>query len=260
MIKRPVNFVLSAIAALGFILPAVALAADAPPPLADILYVTPKDGHGEELRKAIGEHMAFRSKHGDPRAWEVYTPMLGDDLGRFAIRFCCFNWADQDSYRAWQSGATEINEHFKKHVMPHTEKAAHYFESIDWGNSHWVDAADSYKFIAVTEFNIKPGSGQDFDAARDKMSQVALNQGWATDDHPWLWASTIGGKLQESVIIPHENLASFDRGKEDFMSFLSRHMGSAAAAELGKQFSGASSSTEFQIWEHQEDLSMSKGD
>lgn len=260
MIKRPVKFVLSLIAAMSFMLPAVTLAADAPPPLADIWYVTPKEGHDAQLREALGEHMAFRAEHGDPRSWNVYTPMLGDELDRYAIRFCCFNWADQDSYRAWRSGATEIDEHFKKHVLPLTKKAAHYFESIDWGNSHWVDAAGSYKFFAVTEFNIKPGSGQDFDAARDKMSQVALNQGWATDDHPWLWASTIGGKLQESVIIPHENFASLDRGQEDFMTFLSRHMGPEAAAELGKQFSGASWSTDFQIWEHHEDLSMSKGD
>jgi len=260
MTKRPAVFLLSLIAAMGCMLPAVTLAADAPPPLADIWYVTSKEGHGAELRKALGEHMAFRSEHGDPRAWQVYTPVLGDELNRFAIRFCCFNWADEDSYREWQSGATEINEHYKKHVRPHTKKAGHYFESMDWANSHWVEAAASYKFFAVTEFNIKPGSGQDFDAARDKMSQVALNQGWATDDHLWLWASTIGGKLQESVIIPHENFASFDRGQEDFMSFLSRHMGSAAAADLGKQFSAASWSSEFQIWEHQQDLSMSKGD
>jgi len=260
MIKRPINFVLSLIAAVGFMLPAVALSADAPPPLAEIWYVTSKAGHDAELRKAMGEHMAFRSEHGDPRTWEVYTPILGEDLNRYAIRFCCFNWADQDSYRAWQAGATEINEHYNKHVVPHTEKAARYFESIDWANSHWVEAASSYKFIAVTEFNIKPGSGQDFDAARDSMSQIALNQGWATDDHPWLWASTIGGKLQESVIIPHENFASFERGQENFMSFLSRHMGSEAAAKLGKQFSEASWSTEFQIWEQQDDLSMSKSD
>jgi hypothetical protein len=37
-------------------------------------------------------------------------------------------------------------------------------------------------------------------------------------------------------------------------------MGAEKAAELMKQFSGASWSTDFQIWEYQEDLSMSTDD
>jgi len=261
MKKRPVNFILSVLAIFFFMLPAaIVQAEDAPPPLAEIWMFTPRQGLDAEFRKALADHAAYRKEHGDSRAWQVYTPMLGDDLGRFAIRFCCFNWADQDSYQAWSDGVEKIRAHFRENVTPLVEKSEHYFESTDWSNSHWVEAANPYKYYAVTEFNIEPGHGIDFKAARDTMSQIALNQGWATDNHSWLWASTIGGKVRESVIIPHENFASFDRGEEDFASFLARHMGSEKAAELMKQFSGASQSTDFQIWEHQEDLSMSTGD
>jgi len=261
MKKIPVNFVLSVLATFFFMLPAaVVLAEGPPPPLAEMWLVTPRQGQDSEFHKALASHMAYRAEHGDPRAWQAYTPTLGDDLGRVAIRFCCFNWADQDSYQEWSASAEKINAHFEETVAPLAEKWEHYFESMDWGNSHWVDAANSFKYFAVTEFNIEPGNGQDFTAAREKMSQIALNQGWATDNHSWLWASTIGGKDRESVIIPHENYASFDRGEEDFAGFLSRHLGAEEASELMKQFSGASGSTDFQIWEHQEDLSMSSDD
>jgi hypothetical protein len=261
MKNRPVNFVLSIFAALFFMLPvSVVLAEDAPPPLAEMWVVTPRHGQESEFNKALADHMAYRVEHGDPRAWQSYTPMLGDKLNRVAIRFCCFKWADQDSYEAWGDEAEKINTHFKENVAPLTSKWEHYFESIDWGNSHWVDAAKSYPYFAVTEFNIKPGHGGDFDTARDAMSQIAINQGWATDDRSWLWATTIGGKAQESIIIPHENFASFDRGEEDFASFLSRKMGAEKAAELMKQFSSASRSTDFQIWKHVEELSMSSDD
>ena len=104
MNKRPVNFVLSVLAALFFLLPAVSMAEDSPPPLAEMWMVTPKAGHGSEFYKALAEHMAFRSEHGDPREWQAYTPLLGDELNRVAIRSCCFSWADQDAYQAWRRG------------------------------------------------------------------------------------------------------------------------------------------------------------
>jgi len=260
MTRKTLNRILCAFAALGLTLPLASQAADAPPPLADMWLVTPKSGQGVEFRKALAEHMAFRSEHGDPRAWSVYTPLLGEELNRYAIRFCCFGWADQDSYESWQSTAKEINEHFQETVMPYTESWAHYFESMDWGNSHWNESANDDKLFAVTEYAIKPGRAMAFDAAREKLSQIALNQGWANDERSWLWASTIGGKLRESVIIPHENYASFDAGEDSFLSFLTRVMGEEEAARLAAEFADATYSSDFQIWEYREELSMNPGD
>ena len=260
MTKQPVTFILGVLAALALLLPAAGQADEAPPPLSAMWIITPKEGHDAEFRKALAEHMAFRSEHGDPRTWEVYTPVLGDELDRYAIRFCCFNWADQDSYEAWMDGHSEIRDHLQANLSPHTGKVAHYFESIDWADSHWVDSDTSYRFFAVTEFNIKPGKGLDFTKARSKMSQIALNQGWATDSRPWIWASVVGGKPVESIIIPHLNYASFDRGEETFINFLSRQLGEESAAELVNEFAETAWSTDFQIWAYQADLSMSKED
>ena len=51
--------------------------------------------------------MGFRSEHGDPWRWDAYTPLLGDDLDRFAVRSCCHNWADIDTYR-WSPDSSWI--------------------------------------------------------------------------------------------------------------------------------------------------------
>ena len=61
MIKRPVNFVLSVLASLFIMAPAISMAEDSPPPLAEMWIVTPKADHGSEFYKAITVHMAFRS-------------------------------------------------------------------------------------------------------------------------------------------------------------------------------------------------------
>lgn len=260
MIQKPVKLILSALIVLFFMLPVAVVAQDTQPPLAEAWVVTPKDGHSKELWKGLTEHMAFRTEHGDKRQWQAYTPVLGDDLSRIAIRFCCFNWADQDTYNAEMDGAEKINEHFEKHVMPHTETWTHHFESFDWKNSHWIEGDEPYTLYAVTEFNLKPGKVAQFNAAREKISQIALDQGWATDDRAWLWSSTIGGNAQQSIIIPHVNYAGMDRGDQTFYRFLTQHMSEDQAAELLQQFSDSSWTTDFQIWKHQEKISMDNDD
>ena len=54
--------------------------------------------------------------------------------------------------------------------------------------------------------------------------------------------------------------ASFERSGESFLTFLSRHMSADDAAALLSEFANASSSMNFQIWEHQENLSMKPGE
>ncbi len=261
MKTRPTTFLLSILAALFFLLPAVTMAQDeSPPPLAEMWLATPKAGHGSEFKEALARHMKFRAENGDPREWQAYTPLLGENLDQVGIRSCCFNWADVDSYRTWGQNNSKISEHFDEHVAPHAEHWAHYFETLHWNHSHWADGADDATLYAVTEFHIKPGHEADFRAARDKLLQIALNQGWANDDRSWIWSTTVGGSPRESIIIPHPNFASMDRDEDSFSRFLSRHMGDEAAAALLKKFASSTTGSEFQIWEHQKELSMESGD
>lgn len=260
MIKRPVTTILSVLAALCILLPAVATAQDDPPPLAEIWMVTIKDGHGSEFNKALAEHMKFRSENGDPRDWQAYRPLLGEELNRIGLRSCCFNWADLDTYREWGKNNKKVGEHFDKHVAPHVDRFAHYFETMHWNNSHWADSADGASLFAVTEFKVKPGHGAEFSAARDKLLQIALNQGWATGDNSWIWTSTIGGPPVEGIVIPYQNFAGLDRGQNNFSRFLAEHLGEEGAAKLMKQFSSSTRGSSYQIWEHQKELSMESGD
>ena len=260
MIKRPASIILSVVAALFTLLPTAAAAQETTPPLAEIWMVTIKPGQRSEFYKALAEHMKFRSENGDPRDWQTYTPLLGEELNRVGLRFCCFNWADLDSYKEWGKNNPKVGEHFDKHVAPHVDHYAHYYETMHWKNSFWAENADNATLYAVTEFKIKPGHGADFRAARDKLLQIALNQGWATEEHSWIWTSTIGGAAVEAIVIPYENFADMDRDEDSFSRFLAKHLGDDGAAELMKQFSGSTNGFNYQIWEHQKDLSMDSGD
>lgn len=236
--------------------PLAATAQDDAGPLEEMWLLTPKSGQASEFYQALKDHMAYRSEHGDPRVWLAYTPMLGNGLSRVQVRYCCVTWADVEAYREWGAKNPDIDTHFNEHVAPYLDKAAHYFEAVDKTNSHWVDN-DDYRYFAVTEFHSKPGKRGDFAAAAEEMSQIALNQGWATKDRSWEWFKRIGGTPVDSLVVPHVNLAELDGGDRGFFDFLVKQMGSVeAATALTQRFDASTRKRSFQIWEYQENLSM----
>jgi len=257
--KAPVRslFILATLLALS---PGVA-AQNLPPKLVELWMISPRDGHSKEFVEGIRAHMAFREEHGDPRAWQTYTPLLGEDLRRIAVRYCCFEWADADTYREWEADHPQLQAHFDEHLAPHVASAAHYFESVDWANSHWSEAGEPYRLFAVTEFRVDPANSAAFDQARVKLSQIAIQNGWASDDHSWLWLSSIGGEPAQAIVIPHRDFAGLDGGRPSFGEFLAERMGSPEmAAEVMQSLMANVRSIDYQIWEHQPELSMPETD
>ena len=251
--------ILSLFTGLLYLLPISVMAADEPGPVAEIWIVTAKTGYMGNLQEAFKEHLAVRVKHGEPWNWQTYVPVVGDGLNRIGIRHCCVNWADVDSYQHWDRSNPEVLADWYEKVGPHVEKMEHYFERVDWSNSHWNEGADSSRLYGVTEWAIKGGHGADFAAAREKMSQIAINQGWANTERNWAWMTTVGGRSTESIVIPYKNYADMAPGEESFFQFLSKHLGSEeAAGDLLKSLSAASWGSSYTVWEHRPDLSMSK--
>ena len=239
--------------------PISAIAQDNPPPLSEIWMVTPKAGHLGDFQAALKAHTNVRKEHGDPQAWQVYSSIVGDDLNQYAIRHCCSSWADLDAYAKWNEANPAVLGHWMETVAPHVEKIQHYFDQIDWNNSRWAADEGPFRYFAVTEWGTKGGQEADFTAARKVMSQVAINQGWATTGKNWIWTTTIGGKDRNAIVIPHKNFAGMAPGEETFFEFLSKHMGSAeAAGDLLKKFSSATWGSELTVWEHLPGLSMSE--
>jgi hypothetical protein len=208
------------------------------------------------FRRAQGAH-SIPQRAGDPRAWQTYTPLLGEHLDRFAVRYRCF--AGQTPTPIVSGGGKPESRRIRRAPRA-TWSRAHLFETMDWANSHWSEAGP-YQLFAVTEFSVEPSHTAEFDAAREKMSQIAIEQGWASDDHVWLWANSIGGSPRHSIIVPHRNFASLDNAGETFPQFLANKLGSAEAAEeLMGRFRAATTGSDFQIWEYQAELSMPESD
>jgi hypothetical protein len=235
-------------------------AAEQPPSVAEFVVFSYDIGDGRKFSGAIKDHMAYRSENGDPRSWQVYTPTVGDDLQRIAIRACCHEWKDMDSYEAWQNENPEFRQHWYDTAGQYVKSYGHDFSVIDWENSNWGSDAGPYKLIAVNEYHVKPSHAAQFNRARIAISQIALDQGWASEGHTWLWSSTLGGGLSYSIVIPHANYAGLAHDDNAFAAFLTGKLGEEKANELMADFMEGVYKTEFQLWQHQPELSMSLED
>ena len=261
MKNTSIKLILGLLAGLICLAPVAVSAADAPPPLAEEYMVTPKNDQMGEFQAALKAHTELRKEKGDPRKWQIYTSIVGNELNVYTIRQCCFNWADLDSYAEWDAANPEVLGDWFENVEPHVGKIQHFFSEYDWSNSHWTGGGDPYQFYAVTEWKVKPGQEADFSIAKKTMSQIALNQGWANTDRNWMWTTQIGGHPVNSMVVPHKNFADMAGGDVTFAEFLTKHLGSGeAASELLKKFSASTWGSEMTIWQHLPGLSMDMGE
>jgi hypothetical protein len=241
---------------LAFILLPVTLSAqESTPNLAESWEFIPKPGHQADFEAAYLEHLALREEAGDPREWDVYVPEIGTALDTYAVRHCCFAWADQDSYQEWNFKNADLFKHWNDIVAPHVASTGHYYYEIDFANSHWPEAAGSPRMMGVTRFKIAPGKAAEFHAVRTEISQIALNQGWSAAGNHWNWYDRIGDSPLAGVAIPFDNFADMAPGEQQFSAFLVEHMGEERATALMERLSSSISGSSYTIWVHRSDLS-----
>jgi len=251
------RLILSLLTGLFCLAPLSILAQDSPAPLAEVWIVTPKAGQTVDFQTALKAHVAVRKSHGDPRDWQVYTSIVGDKLNQYTIRNCCVNWADLDNFDRWDKSNPDVLGDWYENVAPYVEKLEHYFSESDWANSNFKPENGPFRYYAVTDWKLKNGMEADFEAAKGTMSQIAINQGWASAERNWIWMTQIGGYPIASVVVPHKNFASMASGGETFSEFLAKHMSSGeAAGALMKKFTSSTTSTKTTMWEHLPGLSM----
>lgn len=256
------------ITALAFAMTALSLALPAsvhadshemPKPLSDVWIVVPKNGMEAQFETGLKSHMKIRADGGETREWTVYTPVIGDRIDMYQIRSCCHDYADQDNY-ASDPSQQAYGDHWNEFVHPYVDHYHHYLERNDWKNSHMPEDAGPFKYYGVTTWTWKENAGQAPEKAREKMSQLALQEGWSEAGNYWLWLSRIGGKPVLMLVSGFENYADMAPDEVPFAAFMAEKMGSEEAVdklftEFGAGFSGSS----YTVWTEREDLAPGDG-
>lgn len=246
----------TSIAALLFAAGTLAQETGSTPPLSDVWVVAPKAGMTEEFEKAVAGHMAFRADNGDSRQWLTFRPVIGDKLDIYMFRACCFDWADQDDYES-EDKDKGFGEHWGENVHEYVDHYHHYFDRIDWENSHWPEDGTDGPYFGATRWFMKESGGRATGEALREMSRLAKEGGWGETEGPWLWLRQIGGKDILALVSPYQGYAEMAPPETSFYEFAVRELGSEEAADaMFEKFTSGFSSSDYTVWRYRDDLSM----
>ncbi len=255
------NITAGLVAAAALLLaPLVASADDHEPDLASVWIIAPKQGMTAELEKALREHAAMREKGEDSRDWDLYDVAMGDHMGIYQVRYCCFDWADEDAYSA-ENAEKGFGEHFQKTVAPYVDHMHHYFERLDLENSYWPADMPQKRYYGVTSWVWKEDASPEVTEVRKKMSQSLIDAGWG-EREPWLWVSRIGGKRMLMIVSAYDSYADMAPPEQNMYEFMLENTEmegddlDAAFSTFGTGFS----SSDYTVWQYRPDLSVSPGD
>lgn len=237
--------------ALLLLLPFGLQAADEPNKV-DMWTVHVKAGHQPAFETALKTHLAHRAEIGDPRSWQVYSPVTGSDLNTYLLRACCHTWADNDTYQTWSEEKNPI-EDWMANVDQHVEGYAHSISTMDFENSNWPEDDAAVNYVGVTDFMIKPGHRGGFEASKAVLSNHLKAGNWP---RRWGWGDTVNGPDVAFVASAYADYASMAPPEKGFMAVIAEQMGSPedAQAALG-EFMSHVDSTDYQIYRWHSDLS-----
>jgi hypothetical protein len=197
-----------------------------PEVLAEAWVMVPMQGKSADLDMNIKKHVAHRAELADPRQWNLYSPVFGDNLNVVIARSFGFTWADMDTYRDWNIQKKPA-EHFNEFVQPTTQNIEHYLSVIDMANSHWGPDVE-YKYVGVSSYRVKMGHQGAMQEDIKLFSDVAKSSNWP---YNWSWAQSVTGKGTYSLAVPYKNWAAMAPPEQKFSEMMAKHLGSEEKAK-----------------------------
>ena len=218
--------------------------AAAPPPLTDVWIVVPKVGMEVQFQEAVAAEAKVRTELGDTYGWSAFTVVIGYTMNAVQFRACCFNWADLDAYRD-ESDEKGYGDYWNENVEQYIDHYHRYIDFTDWENSNWSEGDNDGPYYGATTWTVKQGAGPASNAARKKMSQLAINGDWEGE---WLWLSRIGGKPMTSVVSSFENYADMAPPEQDFFEFMVEELGAEEAGAMFADFASGYTGSDYTVW------------
>jgi len=194
--------------------------------VARVVFITPKDGQGPALEKAITAYHHFMGDKAGALRYQWYAIASGDDMGSYVARTGDHNWADFDAEHDWDAAAAEK---FASEVAPLVANTRFVYtvEERDWGM--WPESIDGYNLFSVTHWYVQDGQMGAFRAGLGKID-AALKSGGFTG-HYGIASIASGDHGNPMVlVIPSKGFAEMAPIEPSFMSVLAKGVGGPEAA------------------------------
>lgn len=254
---------LSRIVALGVIVAAAwavvpALAAEpeapAPGPVASSWIMWPKPGETQAFEDGLKAHAAWRKAAGEGWTWQVYQPVVGEDLTFYVVRSGGHQWADLDADVEWEK-SNHFFEKWMEQAGTHVARYQHFVSVLDPQHSKW-QASDDYRYFGVSSLVLRPGGWLDMLAGLDKIHTALVDKKWPMS-YSIQWS--MGGESPILFIVPFRSYAEMAEPEPSMVQLITEALGSKEAAVAAlKQFEGSFEREYYTVYLLRADLSTPK--
>ena len=211
----------------------------------------PNHGKYQAFEAGMKEHVAWRKSAGDPFEWDVYEPVVGRDLGSYAVLSGGHAWADMDTEDAWGQ-KTEAGKQFRQNVGVHVRKMQHFFMVTNEKLSHWIKD-DGYRYFGVYTYHFKMGHITDIKDFLERVHKAVTRQSWP---YGYRVRFTEGGPGGMTIVVPMKNWAGMADPSPSLLQVMTKATGSKQAArKMFDTFQMAIKDHNYTVWEYRPDLS-----
>jgi hypothetical protein len=214
---------------------------------------TPAAGKTAAFEQALKTHAAWRKQAGDPWDWSVYQVMTGDHTGSYMVRSGGHTWADLDAYDA--GFGPKGSARFQANVAPLLASMTSWVTVSDTVHRHLPESADGYAIISLTTYHIKPGKGDQFDAAVDAYAKAGA-KGGTPGRYAWFNTVNSGPGGTRGLAVFHKDWASFAPRQPSLGKATEDTFGHELADQIYRDLLGSISYTESLIMQYRPDLSV----
>ena len=211
---------------LSLLIPNAMAESKSPEILAESWVMTPKSDKVGDFQQALKDHSKHRAELKDPRKWDLYSQVLGNNMDTVIARSFGFSWADMDAYASWSQDKNP-GQHFNDAVMPKLSNLGHYLSVIDDANSHWGPEV-TFRYVGVSSYNVKQGHQGAMEKDIKLFSDVAKANNWP---YNWSWSDSVTGGAEVYLAVPYQNWAEMAPPDETFAELLDKHFGDETKTE-----------------------------
>lgn len=234
---------------LAALLAAPAAAQEEPGNIAMIVMFGAKPGMEKQLEAGLKKHWEWHQQQNDSWSWYLWQVISGEETGRYGAGTFGHHWKDFDA-PAVDEEADEADA--VANLWPYVDDAIVQYHAYLPEVSR--EGAAPAKYSEIISFRVHYGKSKDFHDAIKKFHEAIEKTEWPVH---YGWYSLVNGGEGPlyTLVLPHENWASFAPPEKPFAKMLEEAFGPEGAETLLDLFSASVKSEQSEIIAHRADLS-----
>jgi hypothetical protein len=157
-----------------------------------------------DFEKALGEHHDMHRAADDPRGWQAWQEIVGDDSGAHDVRTCCHTRADLDAEMDIAGDREHVLTALDPHIVSMSTSLTNWREDI----SRWPEDPTPPRMVEIVEYDLEPGAWADSYHAVKALHEL-IGDKELPHQHAWGDLVVGGGGAAMVLAIPRSSWSEF---------------------------------------------------